>query len=208
MSPLVIILLVLLILILIGVLYFVLNLNSTFSKLKTDVNDKINTLTSAENVVKNIVKKVAEPVKQQQEVVREIYPNLFTPGNKWDYRSTVRPGYSGVISMRNIDFPYQELTTPYLRVGTVYSSSNTDDTVMTLYRRDIAPERDWYEYKVIDTTNGSNIEMFLNPSITYLRNGEKITIPGYENKGEFTVRLDSQYNYMRLNPYPSNYNFY
>jgi len=205
MSPLVIILLILLILVLISVLSFMFTLNSTFSSFKNNIQDQISNLKDTKNVVEKVVEKVKQPVQQQ---VKEIYPNLFTPGNKWDYRSPVRPDYSGVITMRNIDFPYQELTTPYLRVGTVYSSSNTDDTVMTLYRRDIAPERDWYEYKVIDTTNGSNIEMYLSPSITYLKNGERITIPGYENKGEFTVRLDSQYNYMRLNPYPSNYNFY
>lgn len=182
-----------------------LTLNSTFSSFKSNVEKQLSSIKSTKDVVQNVVEKVKQPIQQQ---VKEIYPNLFTPGNKWDNRSVVRPDYSGVISMRNIDFPYQELTTPYLRVGTVYSSSNTDDTVMTLYRRDIAPERDWYEYKVIDTTNGSNIEMYLSPSITYLKNGEKIVIPGYENKGEFTVRLDTQYNYMRLNPYPSNYNFY
>lgn len=205
MSILVIILLVLLILILISALSFMLTLNSTFSSFKNDIEKQLSSIKSTKDVVQNVVEKVKQPIQQQ---VKEIYPNLFTPGNKWDNRSVVRPGYSGVISMRNIDFPYQELTTPYIRVGTVYSSSNTDDTVMTLYRRDIAPERDWYEYKVIDTTNGSNIELYLSPSITYLKNGEKIVIPGYENKGEFTVRLDTQYNYMRLNPYPSNYNFY
>lgn len=205
MTNLEIILIIFLIVIFITVLIVVLNINK---KVKDFPQKVLADLKIIPDIKSNLQEQKENIVQNTQEVVKEIYPNLFTPGNKWDYRSPVRPGYSGVISMRNIDYPYQQLTTPYLRVGTANSESKTDDTVMTLYRRDIAPERDWYEYKVIDTTAGSNIEIYLNPSITYLKNGEKIIIPGYENKGEFVVNLDSQYSYMRLNPYPSYRNFY
>jgi hypothetical protein len=42
--------------------------------------------------------------------------------------------------------------------------------------------------------------MFLSTNTTLLRNGEKITIPGYENKGIFEVNLDTRYKYSKLKP--------
>lgn len=125
--------------------------------------------------------------------VHEIYPVSFTPGGEF--------GKRGVIALRNVDKPYQDLTTMYQRVGTCHSESHQDDTILTLYRRDIMPERDFYEYKVIDHTNGNNLEIFLSTNITLLRNGDRIMIPGYESKGQFVVHLDRQYNYIRLNPF-------
>lgn len=125
--------------------------------------------------------------------VHEIYPVSFTPGGEF--------GKRGVIALRNVDKPYQDLTTMYQRVGTCHSDSHQDDTILTLYRRDVMPERDFYEYKVIDHTNGNNLEIFLSTNITLLRNGDRIIIPGYESKGQFVVHLDRQYNYIRLNPF-------
>ena len=125
--------------------------------------------------------------------VHEIYPVSFTPGGEF--------GKRGVIALRNVDKPYQDLTTMYQRVGTCHSESQQDDTILTLYRRDVMPERDFYEYKVIDHTNGNNLEIFLSTNITLLRNGDRIMIPGYESKGQFVVHLDRQYNYIRLNPF-------
>lgn len=126
--------------------------------------------------------------------IKEMYPVPVIPGGEFLKR--------GVISMRNMDYPYQDLTTTYQRVGTLSTIDKTDDYMMTLYRRDIAPERDLYEYKVIDHTNGNNIEIFLNTNVALLRNGDKIIIPGYESKGEFIVNLDRQYSYIRLRPFP------
>lgn len=125
--------------------------------------------------------------------VHEIYPVSFTPGGEF--------GKRGAIALRNVDKPYQDLTTMFQRVGTCHSESTQDDTILTLYRRDVMPERDFYEYKVVDHTNGNNLEIFLNTNITLLRNGDRITIPGYENKSPFIVNLDRQYNYIRLNPF-------
>lgn len=126
--------------------------------------------------------------------IRELYPVPVIPGGEYLKR--------GVISMRNVDFPYQDLTTTYQRVGTILTVNKADDYMMTLYRRDIAPERDLYEYKVIDHTNGNNMEIFLNTNIQLLRNGDKLIIPGLESKGEFIVNLDRQYSYIRLRPFP------
>jgi len=126
--------------------------------------------------------------------IRELYPVPVIPGGEYLKR--------GVISMRNVDFPYQDLTTTYQRVGTISTVNKADDYMMTLYRRDIAPERDLYEYKVIDHTNGNNMEIFLNTNIQLLRNGDKLIIPGLESKGEFIVNLDRQYSYIRLRPFP------
>jgi hypothetical protein len=126
--------------------------------------------------------------------IREMFPVPIIPGGEYLKK--------GVISMRNMDYPYQDLTTTYQRVGTIATVNKMDDYMMTLYRRDIAPERDLYEYKVIDHTNGNNIEIFLNTNVALLRNGDKIIIPGYESKGEFIVNLDRQYSYIRLRPFP------
>lgn len=126
--------------------------------------------------------------------VNEIYPVPVIPGGEFLKR--------GVISMRNVDFPYQDITTVFQRVGTIATADKNDDYVMTLYRRDIAPERDLYEYKVNDNMNGSNIEIFLDTNISLLRNGDRIIVPGFESKGEFIVKLDRQYSYIRLRPFP------
>jgi hypothetical protein len=130
----------------------------------------------------------------QMNQIREMFPVPVIPGGEYLKR--------GVISMRNMDYPYQDLTTTYQRVGTIATVDRMDDYMMTLYRRDIAPERDLYEYKVIDHTNGNNIEIFLYTNVALLRNGDKIVIPGYESKGEFIVNLDRQYSYIRLRPFP------
>jgi hypothetical protein len=126
--------------------------------------------------------------------INEIYPVPVIPGGEFLKR--------GVISMRNVDFPYQDITTVFQRVGTIATADKNDDYVMTLYRRDIAPERDLYEYKVNDNMNGSNIEIFLDTNISLLRNGDRIIVPGFESKGEFIVKLDRQYSYIRLRPFP------
>ncbi len=128
--------------------------------------------------------------------VREIYPVPFMRGD--EYRNNYM---RGTIGLRDIDRPFQDITTEFIRVGTVYSENSQDDTVMTLYRRDISPERDLYEYKVVDKTNGNDLELFLSTNINFLRNGDKITIPGYENKGNFIVNLDTRYRYTMLRPF-------
>jgi len=128
--------------------------------------------------------------------VREIYPTPFMRGDEYK-KNYMR----GTIGLRDIDRPFQDITTEFIRVGTVYSERSDDDTVMTLYRRDISPERDLYEYKVVDKTNGNDIELFLSTNINFLRNGDKIVIPGYENKGNFIVNLDTRYRYTMLRPF-------
>jgi len=132
--------------------------------------------------------------------IREVYPISYTRGETIDRTFNVRPSMYGALTLRDTDHPYQDITTEFVRVGTLASVDKSDDTVMTLFRRDIAPERDLYEYKVLDKTNGNDVEMFLSTNTTFLKNGEKITIPGYENKGLFEVNLDTRYKYSRLKP--------
>ena len=141
------------------------------------------------------------PRPQQLPVVNEIYPVGYTAGETIDRISNVRPSLYGALTLRDTDRPYQDINTEFIRVGNVSSESKSDDTVMTLYRRDISPERDLYEYKVVDKTGGNNIEVFLSTNTTLLRNGDKIIIPGYESKGLFDVMLDTRYRYSRLRPY-------
>jgi hypothetical protein len=173
-------------------------IDNVISEIKTQNTiqntNKINKQNTIQNTIQNTNKINKQISFQQPNTIKELYPVPIIPGGEYLKR--------GVISMRNVDFPYQDLTTTYQRVGTVATVDKTDDYMMTLYRRDIAPERDLYEYKVIDHTNGNNIEIFLNTNIALLRNGDKIIIQGYESKGEFIVNLDRQYSYIRLRPFP------
>jgi hypothetical protein len=133
---------------------------------------------------------------QQVPMIREMYPVPFIRGDEYK-KNYMR----GTIGLRDMDRPYQDITTEFIRVGTVFSENQQDDTVMTLYRRDISPERDLYEYKVVDKTNGNDLELYLSTNVNFLRNGDKIIIPGYENKGNFVVNLDSRYRYTMLRPF-------
>ena len=138
--------------------------------------------------------------QQPSQNINEIYPVTYTRGETIDRMYNVRPSMYGALTLRDTEHPYQDITTDFIRVGTLASVDKTDDTVMTLFRRDISPERDLYEYKIIDKTNGNDLEIFLSTNTTFLRNGDKLTIPGYENKGLFEVNLDSRYRYSRLKP--------
>ena len=133
---------------------------------------------------------------QQVPMIREMYPVPFIRGDEYK-KNYMR----GTIGLRDMDRPFQDITTEFIRVGTVFSENQQDDTVMTLYRRDISPERDLYEYKVVDKTNGNDLELYLSTNVNFLRNGDKIIIPGYENKGNFVVNLDSRYRYTMLRPF-------
>jgi hypothetical protein len=141
-----------------------------------------------------------ETLQQPSQTINEIYPITYTKGETIDRMYNVRPSTYGALTLRDTEHPYQDINTEFIRVGTLSSVDKSDDTVMTLFRRDIAPERDMYEYKVLDKTNGNDVEMFLSTNTTLLRNGEKITIPGYENKGIFEVNLDTRYKYSKLKP--------
>jgi hypothetical protein len=136
-----------------------------------------------------------------QSNINELYPVSYTRGEVLDRMYNVRPQTYGALTLRDTERPYQDINSEFIRVGTVSSVDKTDDTVMTLFRRDIAPERDMYEYKVVDKTNGNDIEIYLSINVTLLRNGDKITIPGYESKGYFEVNLDTRYRYSRLKPF-------
>lgn len=136
-----------------------------------------------------------------QNNINEMYPVSYTKGEVLDRIYNVRPQTYGALTLRDTERPYQDINSEFIRVGTVSSVDKTDDTVMTLFRRDIAPERDLYEYKVVDKTNGNDIEIYLSVNVTLLRNGDKITIPGYESKGYFEVNLDTRYRYSRLKPF-------
>lgn len=140
---------------------------------------------------------IVQTYQQNPNYIREMYPVPFMRGDEYRKNYMTR----GTIGLRDIDRPFQDITTEFIRVGTVFSENSQDDTVMTLYRRDISSERDLYEYKVVDKTNGNDIELYLSTNINFLRNGDKIMIPGYENKGNFVVNLDTRYRYTMLRPY-------
>lgn len=160
--------------------------------------------TTAENnkhTPSNLTYQNTQPIpqiyQQNPNYIREMYPVPFMRGDEYRKNYMTR----GTIGLRDMDRPFQDITTEFIRVGTVFSENSQDDTVMTLYRRDISPERDLYEYKVVDKTNGNDIELYLSTNVNFLRNGDKIIIPGYENKGNFVVNLDTRYRYTMLRPY-------
>jgi hypothetical protein len=140
-------------------------------------------------------------MKEMKEV-KEIYPVSFTQGETIDKQYNVRPPSPmyGALTRRDTEHPFQDINTEFQRVGNVFSVDKKDDTVMSLYRRDIAPERDLYEYKVIDRMNGNNVEVYLSSNVNFLRNKDQIMIPGYESKGPFEVSLDTRYRYSKLTP--------
>ncbi len=136
-----------------------------------------------------------------QHNVNELYPISYTRGEMLDRMYNVRPTTYGALTLRDTEHPYRDINSEFIRVGTVSSVDKQDDTVMTLYRRDISPERDIYEYKIVDKTNGNDLDIYLSTNVSLLRDGDKITIPGYEGKGYFEVKLDTRYRYARLMPF-------
>ena len=90
----------------------------------------------------------------------------------------------------------------WYRVGLLISHPKPDRngktenaTVLTLFRRDVMPDRDFYQYKVRDEFAPGRMEIFLPSNITLLNNDKKIHVLGFENKGPFTVKLDDQYRF-------------
>jgi hypothetical protein len=90
----------------------------------------------------------------------------------------------------------------WYRVGLLISHPKADHhgkkenaTVLTLFRKDIMPDRDFYQYKVRDEFAPGKMEIYLPSNITLLKNDNKVHVLGFENKGPFIVKLDDQYRF-------------
>ena len=102
--------------------------------------------------------------------------------------------------------PIAHLGKGFYRVGLLLNNPKNNNgklqntTILTLYQQNVMPERDWYRYKVVDEYTPGRLEIYLPQSITLLNNNDKIPLLlGFENKGEFTVKLDDNFRLMYLN---------
>lgn len=90
------------------------------------------------------------------------------------------------ISSVNSYSPFPEVNTPWEKAGMIQTEITSDDTVMNLYRRPIAPLQDLFEYAVQDK-NGFIIPL---KNINFLENNDTIPfVPGYESKGPWKVKI-------------------
>lgn len=82
----------------------------------------------------------------------------------------------------------------WTRIGTAYTTNPSDSTVVHLYQKALDPNRDFYQYKII---NENGFEIPLDSNITELKNGMSFTIPGWDSKGPFTANITNNgYSYV------------
>lgn len=95
--------------------------------------------------------------------------------------ASTNPRYASS-TVRNVttSSQFKEYNPSWERIGNVFTVDENDDSIMTLYARPIAPERDLWEYRAEDKDG-----MILNiPNTSYLESGDTIPrIPGKEAKG-------------------------
>lgn len=75
-------------------------------------------------------------------------------------------------------------------VGILHSESDIDDTVFNLSARIIDRGRFKYEYRVTDKESGVTINLFDGDEVDELEDGDTLTIPGYESKGQFVAIIN------------------
>jgi len=76
----------------------------------------------------------------------------------------------------------------WARIGTAYTTNPSDSTVVYLYQKTLDPDRDFYQYKVV---NEHGFEIPLDSNVTELKNGMTFNVPGWESKGPFTANITS-----------------
>ena len=148
--------------------------------------DNLLTLKSQINAVNNL------PKQETAYIDNFVYPA---------YTQSVLPFGGMYTKVPNI--PY--FNPNWYRVGLLISHPKPDKngktenaTVLTLFRRDVIPDRDFYQYKVRDEFAPGRMEIFLPTNVTLLNNDKKIHVLGFENKNPFTVKLDDQYRFTMM----------
>ena len=84
----------------------------------------------------------------------------------------IRPVYSNDIGFKNI--------------GTLYSQSTTDDSVLNLFEQYI--DRDMYRYKAVRSDDGQSFFLAAGEKMRRLENDATVQITGLENAGTFVVQ--------------------
>ena len=110
-----------------------------------------------------------------------VKPGLAPPGS---FGETPGIGEFGpsipFISSVNAFAPFPEVNTPWEKTGIIQTVDPTDDSIMNLYRKPIAPLQDLFEYSVQDK-NGFVVPL---KGTTYLEDGDIVkSVPGRESKG-------------------------
>lgn len=126
--------------------------------------------------------------------VQDFYPrdssSSSTMFNSLGYRGPYTSPYFGLDFLGSINanaVGFKEVVTPWEKIGLMTTVDENEDGILNLYRRDIAPYRDLYEYSAQDK-NGFIIP--LSKSITYLENNDIVEhVTGKESKGPWKVSL-------------------
>lgn len=88
--------------------------------------------------------------------------------------------------------PLKPLNTRWEKVGVLTTTSDTDDTILNLYRRPIAPMQNLFEWSV-QNVDGMVIQITLNDP----KDGDVLqSVPGMESKGSWNVKLYSKNQYV------------
>jgi hypothetical protein len=80
----------------------------------------------------------------------------------------------------------------WVHIGIAYTQKPFEYTYVDVYRLNIDPYRDYFNYSVV-TKNGQNI--LLDTNLTHLENGDKFKVPGMEGKGLFIFQEQEKYVY-------------
>lgn len=144
-----------------------------------------------------------ESLKTTNEKTSGIY-NLHRPIHSWDYfnpygynpsqiQKEIVPYTQGYPNFASVPFigkmssfaPFPEVNTRWEKMGILQTKDPSNDAILNLYRRPIAPLKDLFEYTVQDKDG------FVIPleGVSYLEDGDTVkSIDGKESLGEWTVR--------------------
>lgn len=93
--------------------------------------------------------------------------------------------------------PFQEIDTPWEKIGMLLPITNPDNLILTLFRRAIAPRQDVFQY-IVQDKDGNIIPL---NGINYIVNKDIVPaekVVGYENKGDFIAKtfVDNKFIYV------------
>jgi hypothetical protein len=84
----------------------------------------------------------------------------------------------------------EPINSDFVLVGIVYSESETDDSIYSLYQQDYYLQRDRYVYKIQDKVHRIELPLFFQEPVKKLETGDLITIDAKESIGKFKVQLN------------------
>lgn len=93
---------------------------------------------------------------------------------------------SGFFGSSNSYYPFPEVNTPWEKIGLLTTVNPSEDTILNLYRRPIAPLQDLFEY----TTQDKNGFVIPLEQRSLIENDDIIErVRGYENKGPWRANV-------------------